>query len=67
MVEQHATLNIYLGAFIGRYAEFLGPNDVSSGSINRLINGQGRFQRKIRTHLDLLSIPQSGGKKCHNV
>ena len=25
------------------------------------------FKRKIRTRLDLLSIPQSGGKKCQNV
>ena len=25
------------------------------------------FKEKIRTHLDLLSIPQSGGKKCQNV
>ena len=24
-------------------------------------------QRKIRTHLDLLSIPQLGGGKCQNV
>ena len=24
-------------------------------------------QRKIRTHLDLLSTPQLGGKKCQNV
>ena len=24
-------------------------------------------QRKIRTHLDLLSIPQLGRKKCQNV
>ena len=25
------------------------------------------FKRKIRTHLDLLSIPQSEGEKCQNV
>ena len=45
---------------------------IRNGSVNvRKQQQQGVIylyvSRKIRTHLDLLSIPQLGGKKCQNV